>query len=792
MPSSLKAPELTCRLPICCDQAMLSSESSGPALLLMLLPDFAMARRGNSSWADAATAHRRPKDFDGSTLERLLSSAAADDSSVAFALPHLHAIGTTRTCIDLSRPSQKQFFWKGKSDGKWKSHELFRTHCDRASRSCAPRAAGADPCVVLEQASVPVPKTLLPSQRAAAAEILRTPLKPSLTTEQLHEKLKALQRAPTAAHFVLRRRLRPLNGSTLALGHRANLDVNVFNCPKHRVLVGCKGGVYEKAFLGAFRPWRPSDLGSTIAGSGHARASTRKGGGGGGGGGARRAGDAASAAEGESVGEWSDRISAAPPFKYCRRYGAAIAEAPVQRVPGVAVLLPELHGDLNVGHAAKDMVFLAHILQEQREAQAAAAAGGGSRGGEGSAGSNRSLVVSTILVDDKASATGNLTVNQQGYWYRRRSLEAMVAGLDPPVHIAYLQQGAHLHKEDFGADPQWQGSRSVCFDAVVQKGLAYAGDWRGAQLFREQTYAMCGIDPHAEADAVLVVIHGVAHSLKVTRRWHDQKQLVDSIKQGRFRTEWCGATAGGGGGGGGGGGVGDGGTGGGGGGGGGAAGGGGGNRTWRGGRAGEGWHGAEGGGARGGRGCKPLRMLVQGMEGLSFCEQAALYARSRVVVTHHGASLANGMFLRASSLMVEVNKQWDNLRPVGFAHTFDGAGYAGLFLSTGVAYIGARVAYGVWGSSLLRGGRWGNSGHPDPTDGAVRWRLDAHSPPNYDFNDASMEIGINATRWDDVLRAIDQIIIPPRPPQPPSPPSPHDASPPPPPGSSSSLFGLFG
>ena len=251
--------------------------------------------------------------------------------------------------------------------------------------------------------------------------------------------------------------------------------------------------------------------------------------------------------------------------------------------------------------------------------------------------------------------------------------------------------------------------------------MAYAGDWRGARLFRERTYAMCGIDAHAEADAVLVVIHGLAHSGKATRRWHDQTRLVESIEQRKFRTEWCGGSG----------------------------------------------------------GCKPLRMLVQGMEGLSFCEQAALYARSRVVVTHHGASLANGMFLRAASVMVEVNKQWDNLHPPRFTHTFDGAGYAGLFLSTGVAYIGARVAYGVWVSRATR-----NSGHADPTDGMVRWHLDAHPPPHYDFNDASMEIGINATRWDDVLRAIDEIVIlhgPPRPPQPPllpSPPPAPKASPP--------------
>ena len=144
------------------------------------------------------------------------------------------------------------------------------------------------------------------------------------------------------------------------------------------------------------------------------------------------------------------------------------------------------------------------------------------------------------------------------------------------------------------------------------------------------------------------------------------------------------------------------------------------------------------------------------MEGLTFCEQAALYARAKVVVVHHGASLANGLFLRQESLMVEMNRQWDNQQPPHFVPALYGAGYQGLFLSSGVSYIGARVAYGVWGNSRsARNAK--NDGHAD-ADGIVRWQL--NRPIQYDFNDAKMAIGINASRWEQVLDVVDRIVVP--------------------------------
>ena len=522
----------------------------------------------------------------------------------------------------------KQFFWRGKSDGVWLSHLLFR---DRGNGTQFRRNL-IEPCGLLEHARVPLPEkgvALTANKRKAMFDVLNVPatMRNTMDDAELFKRFSRIPRAPTAANFTLRRRIVPRRGSVLALGERANLDVNTFNCPKHLSIAGCDGPPYDAPFLGAFLPGRD---------------------------------------------EWSDTISAAPPFKYCRDIRAANADARSKRIPGVALLLPELHSNLNVGHWAKDLLFFAHVLAEQRAA----------------AGTSDAFTVSTILLEDRASATGNMSV-QQGFHYKKASIDALVAGFEPPIHVAFMQQGAMPSKDDFGREPPWVGHSSVCFDVLLQKGLAYAGDWRGAGYSRK-VYDRCGIEHDAEADTILIVVHGTATSGRTTRRWYDQEALVESVKARAFAKS-------------------------------------------------------------------PRTVLVKAMEGLSFCEQAALYARSKVVITHHGASLANGYFLRGDSIMVELNRQWRvpsaNEQGTRFAHTFDGAGYAGLFVSSGVGYIGARVAYGVWPKNRGR-----NSGQPDLTTGEVYWDLTKHRV-QYDFNDPDMAIGVNATRWNDILDEIDSMVV---------------------------------
>ena len=66
----------------------------------------------------------------------------------------------------------------------------------------------------------------------------------------------------------------------------------------------------------------------------------------------------------------------------------------------------------------------------------------------------------------------------------------------------YLNQNAHGPEAtqrspigSFHKNPAWGRARSVCFDVVLQKGLIYAGDWRGVDLYRDRVYSGCGIAP---------------------------------------------------------------------------------------------------------------------------------------------------------------------------------------------------------------------------------------------------------------------------------------------------------
>lgn len=586
------------------------------------------------------------------SVAALVTDAAINGSkSVSRILPDLHAIGSTRVCIDFTQPQKKQYFWRGQSDGVWLMHRLIRNVVD-------PLRAAPEPCGALGR-GIALPQEGLHNGtlarggalRDAAMDILKIPREARTTYPEAQLRKRLERSSPIHANFLVRRRLAPRGGSVVVQGDRANLDSNVDTCPSHRALVGCKSPPYDAPYLGAFMPLE------------------------------------------DGASEWSETIPSAPPFKYCRSIGSGrVKPSASRRIPGVAVLLPEKHGNLNVGHQVKDLVFLTHMLAEETASH----------------GTNRSFTISTILVDDLATATGNQS-HKQALKYRKAAIHALVAGHEPPIHVAFIQQTAHPHKEDFGRDPPWQGAKSVCFDVLLQKGFAYPGDWRGAQFFRERVYASCGIPADESADTVLVIVHGTASNGQVTRRWADQDGLIASLTARSFRTRWCGP------------------------------------------------HALRGGRHAGPSGpCPPLKVLVRAMEGLSFCEQAALFARARVVVTHHGAVLANGYFMRKHSLMVELNMQWrpseKDEKGLRFAHLIENAGYASLFTSSHLAYIGAHVTYGEWRNTLMA-----NNGQINQLSGRVEWQMNREAL--YRFYDPNMAIGINQSRWSQVLDLVDEMVI---------------------------------
>ena len=85
--------------------------------------------------------------------------------------------------------------------------------------------------------------------------------------------------------------------------------------------------------------------------------------------------------------------------------------------------------------------------------------------------------------------------------------------------------------------------------------------------------------------------------------------------------------------------------------------------------------------------CKgTCKVVSASFSNINLCEQAKIYYRSRIVVAHHGANMANSIFLQPNSLVIEINQQCDK-------HIFSDSGYGLLHASIGISYIGARVAY---------------------------------------------------------------------------------------------------
>lgn len=112
-------------------------------------------------------------------------------------------------------------------------------------------------------------------------------LDPCSKLARLAAKGTPLAPGTSPAHFTLRRNVASRQGSVLALGESANLDFNRYTgCAPNLTRFGC---TFSAPFAGAFLP-----------------DPTRE--------------------------HWVDIISAAPPFKYCRRIPLGSAEAPRRRI----------------------------------------------------------------------------------------------------------------------------------------------------------------------------------------------------------------------------------------------------------------------------------------------------------------------------------------------------------------------------------------------------------------------------------------------------------------------------
>lgn len=311
--------------------------------------------------------------------------------------------------------------------------------------------------------------------------------------------------------------------------------------------------------------------------------------------------------------ERNQRVPIMPAYKYVRKFSQRVKCVCETRYK-LAILLPELHANLNIGHAAKDFVFLANMLSLTSP--------------------------DAIIVEDRAASTGNLD-KIQSFQTRRDLLHALIRNKS---NVIFLQQNAN---PDFATY-----KTNMCFDHVVQKPLAWFGSKKGNQLLRSRIMEFCSIPKSIHQDIILFADHGKATDLTSSRRFAEQDILLKSLSSLNFACPF---------------------------------------------------------------GCK---ITHASFSEASLCDQVHMYSRAKVVVAHHGANMANSMFMQPDSLVIEINKQCNE-------HIFSNAGYALLHATLGISYIGARVSY---------------MNH--------QW---------YDFRSTKL-IHVNFTKWDQVIKEAQKIL----------------------------------
>ena len=280
--------------------------------------------------------------------------------------------------------------------------------------------------------------------------------------------------------------------------------------------------------------------------------------------------------------QYVQKVPTQPHYKYMRRVSKNRGKCVCHERKKLAILLPELHANLNVGHSARDFLFLSNILSF--------------------------VSPDVILVEDKAAATGYLRKHRT-LQIRQEILSVLVENRS---EIIFLQENANPNFANY--------KMNMCFDHIIQKPLAYSGSKNGNELFRSRMMKYCKVPTSMKQDIILFAAHGRATDLVSSRRFSSQNRLLESLRSLRSACD------------------------------------------------------------------KSCEIIEASFSDASLCKQVRMYSRARIVIAHHGANMANSMFMQANSLVIEINKQCDE-------HVLSNSGYGLLHASLGISYIGARVTY---------------------------------------------------------------------------------------------------
>lgn len=160
-----------------------------------------------------------------------------------------------------------------------------------------------------------------------------------------------------------------------------------------------------------------------------------------------------------------------------------VSGGPVLYRTGIALLLNEVHGNSNIGHAFRDTYFAAHIL--------------------------RHMAVDSILVKDPLSADPNP--------HRKAAMHALTSDSSTEIHWLPEMKDLSINK-------------TKCFPVLLQKVEQFSGDVHAHEYLKHAAFKSCGISFKTRSDLILIVRH------YGTRQWADRTSsyFIKSFEQQRW------------------------------------------------------------------------------------------------------------------------------------------------------------------------------------------------------------------------------------------------------------------
>lgn len=162
-----------------------------------------------------------------------------------------------------------------------------------------------------------------------------------------------------------------------------------------------------------------------------------------------------------------------------------------KHLKGITVLLSEAHGSTNIGHASRDSLFLAHILQNVPN-------------------------VSSVIIYDA------LNRGKPHIQHRLESIRALIKQADRKI-TAYIGTNTNdsLHGDYF-----FHIGTNFHFDILLEKAITFPGDKYSRTALRSAAINHCGFLPSSGGRQIFVEQHFG------TREWYNQsKEILQSIKE---------------------------------------------------------------------------------------------------------------------------------------------------------------------------------------------------------------------------------------------------------------------